>query len=74
MSPEKIAYQKLQALCGDNISAERGIDRNYFSLKKSAARCKTLCVSANVMAILVPETFDMQLSQSSSRDSPTRGC
>jgi hypothetical protein len=39
MSPEKIAYQKLQALsCGHNISAKGGIDRNYFSLKKSTAR------------------------------------
>jgi hypothetical protein len=35
MSPEKIAYQKLQVLSyGHNISAEGGIVRNYFSLKK----------------------------------------
>jgi hypothetical protein len=71
MSPEKIAYQKLQALSyGNNISAEGGIDRFYFSLKKSTAHCKTLCASANVMAILVPATFDMKFSQGSS-DSPT---
>jgi hypothetical protein len=72
MSPEKIAYQKLQALLyGHNISAEGGIDRNYLTLKKSTAQCKTLCVNANVMPILVPATFDMQFSQGSSRDSPT---
>jgi hypothetical protein len=71
MSPEKIAYQKLQALSyGHNISAEGGINRNYFSLKKSTAQYKTLCVSTNVMPILVPATFDMQFSQGSSRDSP----
>jgi hypothetical protein len=53
MSPEKIAYQKLQALSyGHNTRAKGGIERDYFSLKKSTARCKTLCVSANVMAIL----------------------
>jgi hypothetical protein len=72
MSPEKIAYQKLQAISyGHNISAEGGIDRSYFSLKKSTASCKTLCVNANVMAILVPATFDRQFSQGSSRDSST---
>jgi hypothetical protein len=72
MSPEKIAFQKLQALSyGHNISTEGGIDRNYFFLKKSTAQCKTLCVSANVMPILVPATFYMQFSQGSSRDSPT---
>jgi hypothetical protein len=60
MSPEKIAYQKTQALpYGHNISAEVDIDHNYFSLKKSTPQCKTLCVTVNVMPILVPATFDM---------------
>jgi hypothetical protein len=72
MTPEKIAYQKLQALLfGHNISDEGGIDRIYSSLRKSTAHCKTLCVSANVKAILVPVTFVMQFSQGSSRDLPT---
>jgi hypothetical protein len=69
MSPEKIAYKKLEVLSyGRNISTQGGIDRNYFSLKKSTAQCKTLCVSTNVMPILVPATFDMQFSQGLSCD------